>query len=60
MQIPATNKRRVSIYIDRATEDRIMIHGKKGHHKLASQVTILVEEALEARAILETGSGSAS
>lgn len=58
MQLPVTKKRRVSIYIDQGTEDRIMIHGKKGHHKLASQVTILVEEALDARDVLEKVHGT--
>lgn len=55
MQLPETKKRRVSIYIDQKTEDRIMIHGKKNRRKLATQVTAMVEDQLDALELLEKG-----
>lgn len=54
MQLPETKKRRSSIYIDQKTEDRIMVHAARHKIKrLATMVTILMEEGLDARDLLE-------
>jgi hypothetical protein len=56
MQLPTTNKRRSSIYIDQKTEDRIMIHAARHKiKKLATMIQILMEEGLDARDLLEKG-----
>jgi hypothetical protein len=53
MQLPATKKRRVPIWLDQDTVDRMMVHGKRGHYKLATIATILSVEGLDARDLLE-------
>lgn len=55
MQLPMTKKRRISPYIDQKTEDRIMVHAKKAKHTKTSMAAILIEEALDARDLLEKG-----
>ena len=55
MQFPETKKRRVYPYITQATEDRMMIHAKKSKHTKTAMAAILIEEALDARELLEKG-----
>jgi len=55
MQLPDTKKRRVYPYITQETEDRIMIHAKKAKHTKTMMAAILIEEALDARDLLEKG-----
>ena len=55
MQLPDTKKRRVAPYLAKEAEDRLMIHAKKSKHTKTAMAAILIEEALDARDLLEKG-----
>jgi hypothetical protein len=55
MQLPETKKRRVAPYLSKESEDRLMIHAKKAKHTKTMMAAILIEEAMDARDLLEKG-----
>ena len=55
MQLPETKKRRVAPYLTKEVEDRLMIHAKKLKRSKTSLAAILIEEAMDARELLEKG-----
>lgn len=55
MQLPDTKKRRVYPYLTKESEDRLMIHARKSKHTKTAMAAILIEEAMDARELLEKG-----